>query len=149
MAGKNEEKKEYLKKLRESKDALKRIEEQITEFELHETVPQINGIDTIIHGSSMRKDLSDYIAKKEELVNKMIKAKNEKINTYNNIFHAIEEIPDERERTVLTLRYIKGLKWEEIAVELHVEWAHVHRIHASALRHFNIPKAEKIKHDTQ
>jgi RNA polymerase sigma factor (sigma-70 family) len=141
MTRENEEKKEYLKKLRESKNALKRIEEQLKEVE-SETVPKMSKINTVVRGSSMRKDLSDYISKKEELVNKMTKAKYERVDIYNDVFHAIEEMNDERERTILTLRYIKGLKWEEIAVQLHVERAQVHRIHAKALKHFNIPKTE-------
>ena len=69
----------------------------------------------------------------------MLQARYRRLSTYSEIFQAIEEVPDERERQVLTLRYIKGLKWEEIAVEMHVEWAQVHRIHARALGHFKIP----------
>lgn len=140
MIRENEEKKEYLNKFMENKNALKRIEDQIREVELHETLPKMNNMDNGSHGSSIRKDLSDYIAKKEELVSEMMKARYRRVSVYNDVFHAIEEIPDERERSVLTLRYIKGLKWEEIALEMHVEWAQVHRIHAKALKHFNIPK---------
>ena len=73
----------------------------------------------------------------------MIQARYRRVRTYTEIFQAIEEVPDERERQVLTLRYIKCLKWEEIAVEMHVEWAQVHRIHAKALKHFNIPLERK------
>lgn len=137
---KNEVKKEYLNKFRESKEALKRIEDQIREVEMHEISSQIGSINSVIHGSSTRKDLSDYIAKKDELVGKMIQERNRRIGTYTDIFQAIENVPDERERLVLTLRYIKCLKWEEIAVKMHVEWAQVHRIHAKALKHLNISK---------
>lgn len=140
MVRENEVKKEYLNKFRESKEALKRIEDQIREVELHETSPQISSIDSGIHGSSTRKDLSDYIARKDELLGKMIQARNRRVRTYTDIFQSIEDVPDERERLVLTLRYIKCLKWEEIALEMHVEWAQVHRIHAKALKHLNIPK---------
>ena len=124
MIRENETKKEYLDKFRENRDAVKRIEEQIK---------------VKIHGSSVTKDLSAYIVKKNELVEKMLQARYRRLSTYSEIFQAIEEVPDERERQVLTLRYIKGLKWEEIAVEMHVEWAQVHRIHARALGHFKIP----------
>ena len=139
MIRENETKKEYLDKFRENRDAVKRIEEQIKEFEVCETSPKINSMDVKIHGSSVTKDLSAYIVKKNELVEKMLQARYRRLSTYSEIFQAIEEVPDERERQVLTLRYIKGLKWEEIAVEMHVEWAQVHRIHARALGHFKIP----------
>ena len=139
MIRENETKKEYLDKFRENRDAVKRIEEQIKEFEVFETSPKTNSMDVKIHGSSVTKDLSAYIVKKNELVEKMLQARYRRLSTYSEIFQAIEEVPDERERQVLTLRYIKGLKWEEIAVEMHVEWAQVHRIHARALGHFKIP----------
>lgn len=138
-ANENEIKKEYLNKYRENKEAVKRIEEQIKEFELHETSPRIISINMELHGSRVKKDLSNYVAKKDELIGKMIQARYRRVSTYTDIFQAIEEVPDERERQILTLRYIKCLKWEEIAVEMHVEWAQVHRIHAKALKHFEIP----------
>lgn len=137
MARENDLKKEYLSKFRESKEAVKRIEEQITELERYESSPRT--IDIGMHGSRARKDMSDYAAKKDELISKMMQARYMRVSTYTDIFQAVENVPNERERQVLTLRYIKCLKWEEIAVEMHVEWAQVHRIHANALKHFKIP----------
>lgn len=135
----NETKKEYLNRFRESKEAVLRIEEQIKEFESQEVSPMIISLEKELRGSRVKKDLSNYFAKKDELIGSMIQARYKRINTYAAIFQAIEEVPDERERQVLTLRYIKCLKWEEIAVEMHVEWAQVHRIHAQALGHFKVP----------
>ena len=127
----------YLSKFRESKEAVKRIEVQITALELYEASPKT--IDIEMHGSRARKDMSDYATKKDELISKMMQARYMRVSTYTDIFQAIENAPNERERQVLTYRYIKCLKWEEIAVEMHVEWAQVHRIHANALKHFKIP----------
>ncbi len=137
MTRENDLKKEYLSKFRESKEAVKRIEDQITALELYEASPKT--IDIKMHGSRARKDMSDYAAKKDELISKMMQARYMRVSTYTDIFQAVENVPNERERQVLTYRYIKCLKWEEIAVEMHVEWAQVHRIHANALKHFKIP----------
>ena len=137
MARENDLKKVYLSKFRESKEAVKRIEDQITALELYEASPKT--IDIEMHGSRARKDMSDYATKKDELISKMMQARYMRVCTYTDIFQAIENAPNERERQVLTYRYIKCLKWEEIAVEMHVEWAQVHRIHANALKHFKIP----------
>ena len=137
MARENDLKKAYLSKFRESKEAVKRIEDQITALELYEASPKT--IDIEMHGSRARKDMSDYATKKDELISKMMQARYMRVSTYTDIFQAIENAPNERERQVLTYRYIKCLKWEEIAVEMHVEWAQVHRIHANALKHFKIP----------
>lgn len=135
----NDEKKEYLNKFRESQDAVKRISDQIREFESQKIWLKINNTDVSICGSRVFRDLSACMVKEEELVRKMIQAKNKNVEIYNNIFQAIENVPDERERQVLTLRYIKCLKWKAIELEMHVEWAQVHRIHVKALQHFKIP----------
>lgn len=140
MTKETEVKKEYLNKFRESKEALERIRDQISEIELHETLPKTGDMDIGMRGSSIQRDLSDYAAKKDDLVGKMIQAGSRQIKTHTDIFQAVEDVPDEKERQVLTLRYIKCLKWEEIAVEMHVEWAQIHRIHAKALKHFKIPE---------
>lgn len=45
------------------------------------------------------------------------------------------------EQSIVALRYINGLKWEEICLRVNYEWAAVHRFHASALN--------KIQKDTE
>lgn len=139
-AKENETKKEYLGKFRENKEAVVRIEEQIKEFEMHEHLPENISMNMKTHGSRAQKDLADYIIKKNELMDRMMQARYRRVKIYTDIFQAIEDVADERERQVLTYRYINCLKWEEIAVRMHVEWAQVHRIHADALKHFEIPK---------
>lgn len=39
------------------------------------------------------------------------------------------------ERRLIRLRYIRGLTWEQVAVEMNYSWRQVHRIHSSALKH--------------
>ena len=36
-------------------------------------------------------------------------------------------------RLLLTLRYINGLTWEKIAVEMNYSWQHLHKMHSKAL----------------
>ena len=52
----NEVKKEYLNKFRENREAVQRIEEQISEFELYETTPKTIGLDNRHHGTRVKKD---------------------------------------------------------------------------------------------
>ena len=47
---------------------------------------------------------------------------------------AIEPLRPE-ERRLLRYRYIEGLTWEEVAVEMGYSWRQTHRIHAKALEH--------------
>ena len=45
---------------------------------------------------------------------------------------AIESL-ESIQRTLMRLRYIEGMKWEEICVALNYSWRQVHRTHAAAL----------------
>lgn len=45
---------------------------------------------------------------------------------------AIESL-ESIERILMRLRYIEGMKWEEICVALNYSWRQVHRTHAAAL----------------
>lgn len=50
---------------------------------------------------------------------------------------AIEEVMERlpaRERKVLRAYYLRGLTWEEVAVDVGYTWRHVHRVHSSALQ---------------
>ena len=51
--------------------------------------------------------------------------------------HLIEQtisVLPEREKYLMRLRYIQGLKWEVICVKMNYEWTHIHRIHGRILR---------------
>lgn len=45
----------------------------------------------------------------------------------------IERLEDERQKTLLTLRYINGIGWEQIGYRMHYERTQVFAIHAGAL----------------
>jgi DNA-directed RNA polymerase specialized sigma subunit len=47
---------------------------------------------------------------------------------------AINTVDDITLRTLLRYRYLNGLTWEKIAVEMNYTWRHTHRIHSAALQ---------------
>ena len=49
------------------------------------------------------------------------------------ILRAIDSVPDEMQKTILTLRYIEGLDWESIQEQLHVERSWGSKLHGRAL----------------
>lgn len=134
-----DEKKDYLNQYSDTLAAVERINGEIRELNRAEGFSRINTFDTQVFENN-KKDLSDYLVKKEELIREMYKARYKRIQEYQKIFKAIEELPTERERKIITLRYLRQQTWEKIAVQMHMEWAQVHRIHAKALEHFVIPK---------
>ena len=135
----NEEKKAYLRTYQDSVKAVKRIEEYIRELELNELSPSIcmNGMP--IAATYNNKDLSDYVVKRDKLISDLIQAKYKRICTYNDVINQIEKLDNEDEKDVLMYRYIKKMQWEDVASKLNVEWAQIHRIHARALKNFEVP----------
>ena len=45
----------------------------------------------------------------------------------------LEQLPDERQKTLLTLRYINGVGWEQIGYAMHYERTQIFDIHHQAL----------------
>lgn len=55
------------------------------------------------------------------------------------ISDAIDTLESVDERILLRARYVNGKSWEEIANQMKFSVRSVHRIHASALQHFDVP----------
>lgn len=62
----------------------------------------------------------------------------ERVRCYQKIERQIRQMENEDEQEVLRVRYIKGLKWEEVALKMNYSWKQVHRIHSSALKSFKM-----------
>lgn len=131
-----EKKKEYLKSYLPLKNRADRLEEEIKEFKSAKILPS-TVIDGMPHGNS-HTDLSTYIVKMDEKINELIKLRYRKINKYMEITKKIELLEDETEKDLLTLKYLKGMTWDKVCLELSYEWAQVHRIHKQALQHFKM-----------
>ena len=62
------------------------------------------------------------------------------------ILRAIDSVPDELQKTVLTLRYIEGLSWENIQEQLNYERTQTLQTHGHALWH--VKKWLEARHET-
>lgn len=132
----NEKKKRYLMSYRWAKKQEERILEEIQELRMDKMFPSTVN-DGMPKGSEQR-DLSDYAAKLDELIQELKEERLEKIKRLQSIERVIKEIDNEDAQTILRLRYIDGLKWEEVCVSINYEWAQMHRIHERALREIKI-----------
>lgn len=131
----NEQKKEFLWSYQRAKRDVARLEAQLEELHLNQLGPKAITYDGMPHGTELG-DLSDYMAKYDEIEQAIIKARYWRIDAFQRVQASIEELEDDREKELLTLRYLRGMKWEEIAVKMNYSWQHTHKIHASALSHF-------------
>nr|DAW55822.1 MAG TPA: Protein of unknown function (DUF722) [Caudoviricetes sp.] len=57
----------------------------------------------------------------------------ERVTIRREIGQAIDRVPDERLARLLRLRYIDGMTWERVAVEMHYSYMQVCRMHGKAL----------------
>lgn len=55
------------------------------------------------------------------------------IDLKREIERLIDSIDDEREKLLMSYRYLDGMTFEWIASEMHYSWRHTHRLHKSAL----------------
>lgn len=132
----NELKKEYLKSYLAAKKREKRILEQIQQLRADKMFPSMV-YDDMPHGNN-HSDLSDYAVMLDEQIRELKEERLERAKVYRGIERRIREMQDETEKDVLRLRYLWGMKWEEVAVDLKYSWKQIHRIHSSALSNFKM-----------
>lgn len=132
----NEQKKEYLKSYRRAIKREQDILDEIQRLRLDKMFPSVVN-DGMPHGSS-HSDLSDYVTILDEQIELLKEERLEKVRCYQKIERQISQMENEDEQEVLRLRYILGMKWEEVAVKMDYSWRQIHRIHSAALLNLKI-----------
>lgn len=132
----NEQKKEYLKSYRRAIKREQDILDEIQRLRLDKMFPSVVN-DGMPHGSN-HSDLSDYAAILDEQIDLLKEERLERVRCYQKIERQISRMENEDEQEVLRLRYILGMKWEEVAVKMGYSWKQTHRIHSSALQNFKM-----------
>ena len=89
---------------------------------------------------SSEHDLSDYIVEIDPLLKQLDESKRKAVEAYRRIEQEIERLEDEREKTLLRLRYLCCMSWEDVASTMHYDVRWVFQLHGRALKsfvHFN------------
>ncbi|WP_434310180.1 hypothetical protein [Hominifimenecus sp. rT4P-3] len=136
MNEENEKKKEFLKSYQKAKRDVARLERQLEELRLNKISPSVIN-DGMPHRTDIG-DLSNYAAQVDKIEREIIAARYERISTYQRVQRCIEAVEDEREKDLLTHRYLKGENWERVAVSLGYSWKQTHRIHSRALENLKM-----------
>jgi hypothetical protein len=69
----------------------------------------------------------------ENLEAEMAHRVNEILHILQQLERDIWKVTDGLYRTILALRYIEGMSWEKIAVEINYTWRHTHNLHWRAI----------------
>lgn len=132
----NEQKKEYLKSYRRAIKREQDILDEIQRLRLDKMFPSVVN-DGMPHGSS-HSDLSDYAAILDEQIDLLKEERLERVRCYQKIERQIRQMENVDEQEVLRLRYILGMKWEEVAVKMNYSYRRTLDIHGKALLSFKI-----------
>ncbi|MFV0527747.1 MAG: hypothetical protein ACK5MN_03355 [Lachnospiraceae bacterium] len=135
---KKETAKDYLMRYYNATSQLIRIDNRIAELRCNKMNPSLD-LSGMPKGSEA-KDMSDYAATKDKLEREFAIKRIERLNIMQEVEECIESLDDEREKSVLTERYLefkynplKQQTWEEICCKLGYSWKHIHRIHGTGL----------------
>ena len=93
--------------------------------------------DGMPHGGAQR-DLSDYVIRVQSLLDKLERTAERKHEMLSRILDAVETLPNEREKAVITSKYIDGKTFERIAVETGRSYRQTIRLHSRALNHIEV-----------
>lgn len=132
----NDRKKAYLKRYHAAELAEQEIREEIDDLRMNKMFPALIQ-DGMPHGSSCG-DLSAYAAQLDELLIELKEQMENRIKIRREITEKIEAMQDETEKTVLRLRYIHWMRWEQIADRMGYSIRNITKIHGKALAHFEI-----------
>ena len=139
----NDRKKEYLKSYQKAVKAEQKIKDEIEQLRLDKMCPSVI-LDDMPHGHN-QTDLSSYAAHIDDLMFDLKCKLEDKIELRRNINMRIQTMRSETEKTILWMRYIKGMKWEQIAVQMKYNYRSVLKIHGRALQHFPFKIEEGTK----
>ena len=84
-------------------------------------------------GSGNNDKISGIVAEIVDVQDKINSKLKQSYIIMAQIEQAASRLP-EREAYLIRRRYIDCLTWEQIAVDMHYSWQHVHKIHAKALK---------------
>lgn len=134
----NEKKKEFLKRYQKAVRREQDILDEIQRLRADKMFPSVCN-DGMPRGSS-QTDLSDYMAEIDAAIEDLKKERLEKIKIYREIEMRIRCMKDEDEQEVLRMRYIKGMKWEDIAEKMNYSYSGTLKLHGRALTDIEIAK---------
>jgi len=128
--------KEYLWRVRDAERELKQLEQAYTQARAD--ILHLKGIvydaDKVTGGKI--GDLSDAIAALEGYAQRLSAKWDELINLRETAKKLIDTLKDGRYREVLTLRYLDGQSWEQVAVTMGYTYRGVTGLHGKALKAF-------------
>lgn len=126
--------KEELKQYLQIKRERQQIAVLIMELEATMASPATQKLTGMPRNPSGAKSSVETMVERHTALLDQYREKLEQLDEAQAKIEAAIETLDSVERTLMRHRYIEGMKWEEICVEMSYCWRNVHNIHAAALQ---------------
>ncbi len=130
----NEEKKDYLKSYKKTRNRLNSLELQRKQIKIDMLHVKASQGDGMPRGKGETNDLSRYIEQMANLEEWIDDKRNELLDKQSKITEAINALDDEDECTIMTEKYLNGKTWEQVSEDNGFAWRTMHRIHGRALK---------------
>lgn len=127
-----EEVKTWLRSYRYLKNEVERLEEELAEWrsKAEKMTRELSGMPS---GSGGGDKVPACVEKIWELEREFNTKLSDMVEQRQAIERAIESLPN-KQKQLMRYRYIDGMKWEKVAVEMNMEYRWVLRIHGRALQ---------------
>lgn len=128
--------KEYLSQYNSLDREIHILQEQVKDLE--EKAESISHMSGSSNSSAFDK-IGKTVARLVDTKNEIISMIDRLLALKKEIEGVIAELENPKYSQILTLRYINGKKWENIAQIMHMDLRWVHRLHGRALQKIQIP----------
>lgn len=130
------EKKEYLETYGSINGKLNILKEQLDEIKDKRALLVDSDYEWM--QAAGNKILSDSAARIQTLEQTIIRQSNDLVCNFEKVKACIDTVGDETEQAVLTYRYLRGMRWEDICDKMYYSWKQIHRIHTRAIDRLEI-----------
>lgn len=125
--------KEELKEYLETKREIKIIEEKIEYLESKKTSIKSMIIDDMPKPEPEQDRLGQLLVQIEELIDLYNEKQDKLFKQQMKIEKCIDKLDNSKERNIMRLRYLEGMKWEKVCVETNYSWEGIHKVHRRIL----------------
>lgn len=122
---------EYLQTIKDKRERIRVLMEEIEQLRTDAESVSIN-----LDGMPRNNGQSSFEKLAIQLAETESKLTQEMSGLWSEVMRAhslIGQMSSSQRQQILTKRYLKGQRWEEIAYEMHFSWQHCFRVHGLAL----------------
>ncbi len=133
--------KQFLRRVRGIDRRIEREEEELTRLRAKVEAGRMSDLTGMPRGGA--SDWTDTVHALIELERRVNARIREMCQVKGRAIDMIDRVEDGRYRELLDCYYIKGMTWEQVAHEMHLDLRWVYRLHGRALRAVRIEEEEK------